>query len=88
MEKVARITEVREFITRNGNTRFVTRDENGVEYSTFKDAIAERAKELQGGLARIEYHEAVRNGYQNAYLDGVEPLEEAELDDGEVGEVA
>ena len=39
--------------------------------------------------ARIKYHEAQRNGYQNVYLDAVDPAEEpGELGDGEVDEVA
>jgi len=89
MEKVARIASVREFQTRNGNTRFVTRDEDGVEYTTFKEAIGTRAKELEGRIARIEYHEASRDGYQNVYLDGVESADATEeLADDEVEEVA
>jgi len=89
MEKVARIASVREFQTRNGNTRFVTRDEDGAEYTTFKEAIGARAKELEGRIARIEYHEAPRDGYQNVYLDRVESAEATgELADGEVEAVA
>ena len=91
MEKVARIEEVREIETRNGNTRFVTRDEDGQEFSTFKEAIGERAKELEGRVACIEYHETRRDGYHNVYLDGVEPVEggdDDELTDGDIEEAA
>jgi hypothetical protein len=89
MERVVRIESVRTFETRNGNTRFVTRDENGNEYSTFKEVIGERARELEGKSARIEFHETQNGKFTNVYLDRVEPAEEAaEPADEEVEEAA
>ena len=68
MERIVRIDSVRTFETRNGNTRFVARDEEGNEYSTFKEAIGARAKELEGRRARISYRKTTRDGYQDVYL--------------------
>jgi hypothetical protein len=83
MERVARIDSVRTSETRNGNTRFVARDEDGNEYSTFKERIGKCAQGLEGKLARISYHEATRDGHQNVYLDGVEAVGEVEYLVGE-----
>ena len=76
MEAVTRIEEVRTFETRGGNLRYVVRDEDGKEYTTFREAIGGRAAELQGRRARIEFHEQQRGQYQNVYLDKVEAAPE------------
>lgn len=68
--------EVKAHQTRSGNTRYVLVDEDGNEYTTFREAIARRAVEAEGGPARITFHEQERNGFRNVYLDSVEPLEE------------
>jgi hypothetical protein len=60
--------------TRNGNVRWVLRDEAGKEYTTFRPPIGSAAEAAQGKRARIEYHEEERNGFQNVYLDKIEPL--------------
>ena len=73
METVVTLDEVRTFETRGGNTRYLVRDGDGNEYTTFREAIGERARELEGGRARIEYHEEQRGRYTNVYLDKVEP---------------
>ena len=83
MEAVTRIEEVRTFETRGGNLRYVVRDEDGKEYTTFREAIGGRAAELQGRRARIEFHEQQRNGFTNVYLDRVEVLEEPDGADGQ-----
>ncbi len=90
MEKTIRVADVRTFQTKSGNTRFVLRDGDGSEYTTFREEIGQAALEAQGKRARIEYHEQQRDGFQNVYLDAVEPLEEqAESDEDEsVDEVA
>jgi hypothetical protein len=75
MDKEVHVAEVKAFKTRSGNTRFVLRDDDGNEYSTFREAIARQALAVEGGRARIEYHEEQRNGFTNVYLDKVEPLE-------------
>jgi hypothetical protein len=72
-----KIVEVRTFETSGGNTRFVVRDEDGNEYTTFREAIGEAAKRTEGQRARIEYHENQRGRYTNVYLDKVEPLPES-----------
>jgi hypothetical protein len=77
------VTEVKAHETRSGNTRYVLVDEDGNEYSTFREPIARKAVEAEGGRARIRFHEEERNGFTNVYLDAVEPLEEAEPEEGE-----
>jgi hypothetical protein len=76
VEKEVFVSKVDALKTRNGNTRYVLRDENGDEYTTFKEAIARRALEAEGRRARIEYHEQQRDGFTNVYLDGVTPLDD------------
>jgi hypothetical protein len=80
MDAVVTIDEVRTFDTRGGNVRYVLRDSDGNEYTTFRESIGKRAQELEGGRARIEYHEAQRGQYQNVYLDKVEPAPAHESD--------
>jgi hypothetical protein len=73
MEAVTELADVRTFETRGGNTRFVIRDKDGNEYTTFREGIGSRARELEGNRVRIEYHEEQRGEYTNVYLDKVEP---------------
>src|SRR3954471_11394648 len=73
MEAVTTIKHVRTFETSGGNVRYVVRDADGNEYTTFREAIGNRAKELEGKRVRIEYHEEERGQYTNVYLDKVEP---------------
>jgi hypothetical protein len=73
-----RVEEVKALETRSGNTRYVLVDEDGNEYSTFREPIARKAVEAEGRRARIRFHEEERNGFTNVYLDAVEPLEEEE----------
>lgn len=76
-ETEVRVSDVKAFKTRSGNTRFVLVDDEGNEYSTFKEPIAAKLPGLEGRRARIKYHEQERDGYTNVYLDSVEPLEDA-----------
>ena len=76
MDLVTSIEEVRSTETRGGNTRYVVRDADGKEYTTFREAIGEAARRLEGKRVRIEYHEEQRGQYQNVYLDKVEGLAE------------
>jgi hypothetical protein len=78
METELHVAEVKAFKTKSGNTRFVLVDDDGNEYSTFREAIARQALAAEGARARIEYHEEQRNGFRNVYLDKVEPLEDDE----------
>jgi hypothetical protein len=70
--KVDRV-EVKE--TRSGNRRFVLRDSDGREYTTFRPRIGEEARRYEGRRARITFHEEERNGFTNTYLDGIEPVD-------------
>jgi hypothetical protein len=76
MEVVSVLEDVRSFETRRGNSRYVARDSDGNEYTTFREAIGERAKELKGQRVRITYHEEERGQYTNVYLDQLEPVPE------------
>jgi hypothetical protein len=73
VETVTTIKEVRTFETRGGNIRYAVRDDHGNEYTTFREAIGNKARELEGRRVRIEYHEEQRGDYTNVYIDKVEP---------------
>jgi hypothetical protein len=88
MEKEVTVAKVEAYTTRNGNTRYVLRDEDGNEYTTFKEPIARQAVAAEGGRARISFHEQQRDGFTNVYLDGVEPLEDEETGVSHADEVA
>jgi hypothetical protein len=77
--------------TRSGNRRFVLRDADGNEYTTFRPKIGEQAAGYEGRRALIEYHEEERNGFNNVYLDGIQPAPGAGAGgsgDGEAEEAA
>lgn len=82
MEKELTLTEVRAFGTQRGNTRYVGRDADGNEYTTFREEIGKRAEQLQGRRVRISCHEEERGRYRNVYLDSIEPAEPAEPEAG------
>jgi hypothetical protein len=82
-EAFVTVASVRAQRTRSGTTRFVLTDEQGREYTTFKEPIARQALAAEGGQARIECHEAQKGSYTNVYLDAVEPMPEASAPDGE-----
>ena len=75
-EATVKVAEVKALRTQSGKTRFVLVDDNGREYTTFKEPIARDAIAAEGRRARIEYHEEDRNGFHNVYVDRVEPLDE------------
>jgi hypothetical protein len=81
-EADVRVAEVKAFKTKSGNTRFVLVDDEGNEYSTFKEAIAAKLPGVEGRRARIKYHEQEREGFTNVYLDAVEPLEKERAGEG------
>jgi hypothetical protein len=74
VEAEVKIEEVKTFDTSGGNVRFVVRDSDGNEYTTFRERIGEAAQRAEGRRARIEYHENKRGQYTNVYLDKIEPL--------------
>ena len=73
MDAVVTIAGVEAVKTRSGTIRFVVRDDQGNEYTTFRESIGERAQQHEGQRVRIEYHEQQRGQYTNVYLDKVEP---------------
>jgi hypothetical protein len=73
VEADVHIQSVEEVETRTGKTRYVVRDENGREYTTFRPAIGREAAKFEGRRAHIEFHEQERNGFQNVYLDAISP---------------
>lgn len=85
MEAVVKIDEVRTFETRGGNLRYVVKDAEGNEYTTFREGIGDEAKRLEGTRVRIEYHENQRGQYTNVYLDKVEPAPDEPASEGEGG---
>jgi hypothetical protein len=88
-EQEVRVAELRAYKTRNGNTRYVLVDDQGKEYSTFKEQIAAKLPGLESKRVRLKYHEQERDGFTNVYLDDVEPLEpRGEVGDRETDEVA
>jgi hypothetical protein len=91
MEGVVTIAEVDPVKTRSGTIRFVVKDTDGNEYTTFRESIGERAQQHVGKRVRIEYHEQQRGQYTNVYLDKVEPAPAApgaEGDDSDPEEAA
>jgi hypothetical protein len=78
MDVISVLRDVRSFDTNSGNVRYVARDTDGNEYTTFREDIGERAKQLQGQRVRISYHETQRGRYTNVYLDKLEPAPSSE----------
>jgi hypothetical protein len=82
VEAQTRIESVERAQTSGGNTRWVVRDAEGREYTTFRPRIGEEAERRRGKPATLEYHEQERNGFQNVYLDAVRPAPEPEPESG------
>src|SRR5690348_4772116 len=74
MDAEVKVDAVERKETRNGNVRWVVRADDGREFTTFRPNIGEEAERHQGRRARVKFHEEERNGFQNVYLDGIEPL--------------
>jgi hypothetical protein len=84
-EAVVQVAEVSATKTRNGNTRFVLRAEDGKEYTTFREEIARQALAAEGKRARVEFHEQQRGAFTNVYLDSVQVLDGDGHGDGAAG---
>jgi hypothetical protein len=80
-DAVVTVAEVKAFKTQSGNTRFVLRDAEGREYTTFREEIARQAIAAEGRRARIDFHEQQRGQFTNVYLDAVELLPDEEPGD-------
>ena len=48
MERIVTIGDVRTFETRGGNLRYVARDTDGNEYTTFREGIGQAARAFEG----------------------------------------
>src|SRR3954462_11381607 len=90
MDAEVLVAAVEEVETRSGKTRYVLRDGDGREYTTFRPQIGRDAARFEGRRARVEFHEEERNGFRNVYLDGIEVAdnEPAAGGGGEQGEHA
>jgi hypothetical protein len=88
METMATIAAVETFETRGGNVRYVVRDSDGNEYTTFRESIGDEAKRLEGQRVRIEYHENQRGQYTNVYVDKVEAVPDEQRSDTDPDEAA
>jgi hypothetical protein len=91
MELDTVIRSVEEIQTRSGKVRYVVRDDEGREYTTFRPGIGREAGKFEGRRAHITFHEEERNGFQNVYLDAISvapetasPPESASTDPDEV----
>ena len=82
MDAVVQVREVEEVETRSGKTRYVLRDDEGREFTTFRPQIGREAARFQGRRARIEFHEEERNGFRNVYLDAIKEAPEGQEPSG------
>jgi hypothetical protein len=73
MDADIQVASVERTETRRGNTRWTVRDADGREFTTFRPQIGEAAEGFEGRHAHVEFHEEERNGFQNVYLDKIEP---------------
>jgi hypothetical protein len=83
VERDVRVRQVEEVSGRSGTTRFVLRDDEGNEYTTFRPRVGEEARRFEGRRALISFHEEERRGFHNVYLDGIAASAgPSEADDG------
>jgi hypothetical protein len=83
VEKDVTVERVHVNETRNKNQRYVLRDSDGNEYTTFRPQIGEQARQFEGKRAHISFHEEERNGFTNVYLDGIAPAASGGGGDGD-----
>jgi hypothetical protein len=84
MQREITVEGVHSSATQGGSIRWVIRDKDGNEYSTFREAIGQGLRQFEGKRARIEFHEQRRGQYTNVYLDAIEPVESAGTQRAEV----
>lgn len=85
-DAVVTVSEVQALRTQSGNTRFVVRDAEAREYTTFREQIARDALAAEGRRARISYHEQQRGDFTNVYLDCVQVLDDPGEDGSEAAD--
>jgi hypothetical protein len=91
VEKDVTVERVEVTETRNKNQRFVLRDSDGKEYTTFRPQIGREAAKYEGKRARITFHVEERGSFTNVYLDGIQPApgaDDADDDDDRDAEEA
>ena len=88
METDVLVRSVERVRSRSGNVRFVLRDADGREFSTFRQKIGEEAERYQGQRVHIEFHEEERGGFHNVYLDRIRPAPAEEAVDTDPEETA
>jgi hypothetical protein len=89
MEAEIQVDSVETSETRNGNTRWVVRDADGREYTTFRPQIGQEAERFRGRRAVVRYHEVMRGGFRNVYLDAIRGAAKSETaGDSDPDEVA
>jgi hypothetical protein len=86
MEADVFVREVEAVETRSGKTRYVLRDDEGREFTTFRPAIGREAAKFEGVRAQIEFHEEERNGFRNVYLDAIRAAPQQEQEQPTAGE--
>jgi hypothetical protein len=80
MERDVVVREVEQVQTRSGTIRYVLRDADGQEYTTFRERIGNDAAGFEGKRAHITFHEEQRGNFTNVYLDAIGPAAGGEGD--------
>jgi hypothetical protein len=88
MEADVVVRSVERVRTRSGKVRYVVRDADGREFSTFRERIGEEAERYQGQRVHIEFHEEERAGFHNVYLDRIQPIAGGDAADTDPEEAA
>ena len=63
MQVVVTLAEVSAIDTHRDSVRYVARDSDGHQYTTFREDIGVCARQLQGRRVGLEYHEEQRGRY-------------------------
>src|SRR5690242_17823216 len=71
VEREVQVRQVEEVAGRSGTTRYVLRDDEGNEYTTFRPPIGQEARRFEGKRAVVTFHDEERRGFRNVYLDGI-----------------
>lgn len=83
VEREVQVRTVEQVPARSGATRYVVRDEDGNEYTTFRPQIGQEAMRFEGRRAVLDFHEEERRGFRNVYLDAIKPAQTSQLTEGE-----
>jgi hypothetical protein len=78
VEREVQVSQVEEVAGRSGTTRYILRDEEGNDYTTFRPQIGHEAQRFEGERAVVTFHEEERRGFRNIYLDRITAALEAD----------